>query len=168
MLSKTTVWVQKPHHLIVELKRPNVTLGMTEFSQLVKYATTIVNDERFKATEANWDFWLIGNSMDESLRSLTRQPHLPPGQAATVGSTARLWVREWSEVIQECKQRLHFYRDRLDYQSTDEHALEYLVRKHPDATPTVLQPGDEEEVAAMMPAPRSGNPVPGVDASAEA
>ncbi|MFF0759472.1 ATP-binding protein [Streptomyces sp. NPDC003737] len=160
MLSKTTVWVQKPHHLVVELKRPRVKLGMAEFSQLVKYATTIVNDERFKATEANWDFWLIGNSMDESLRSLTRQPHLPPGQAATVGSTARLWVREWSEVIQECKQRLHFYRDRLDYQSTDEHALEYLVRKHADATPTVLQPDDEEELAVVLPGPRSGETAP--------
>ncbi|WP_405807695.1 ATP-binding protein [Streptomyces sp. NBC_00210] len=160
MLSKTTVWVQKPHHLVVELKRPNVRLGMTEFGQLVKYATTVVNDERFRATEANWDFWLIGNSMDDALRSLTRQPHVPPGQAGTVGSTARLWVREWSEILLECKQRLHFYRDRLDYQSTDEHALEYLVRKHADATPTVLLPDDEDtaEEAAILPAPRSGAP----------
>ncbi|MGW4543262.1 ATP-binding protein [Streptomyces chartreusis] len=167
MLSRTTVWVQKPHHLVVELKRPSVKLGMAEFSQLVKYATTVVNDERFKATEANWDFWLIGNSMDESLRSLTRQPHLPPGQAAAVGSSARLWVREWSEVIQECKQRLHFYRDRLDYQSTDEHALEYLVRKHADATPTVLQPDDEEELAAIVPAPRRGAAVPDADSASD-
>ncbi|MET8958151.1 ATP-binding protein [Streptomyces sp. NPDC004074] len=163
MLSKTTVWVQKPHHLVVELKRPNVTLGMAEFSQLVKYATTVVSDERFRATDANWEFWLIGNSIDEALRSLTRQPNLPPGQAATVGTNARLWVREWSEVIQECKQRLHFYRDRLDYQSTDEHALEYLVRKHADATPTILLPDEEdvvEEPAATIPAPRSGAPAP--------
>ncbi|MEU5886842.1 ATP-binding protein [Streptomyces sp. NPDC047461] len=166
MLSKTTVWVQKPHHLVVELKRPSVKLGMAEFSQLVKYATAVVNDERFKATEANWDFWLIGNSMDESLRGLTRQPHLPPGQAAAVGSNARLWVREWSEVIQECKQRLHFYRDRLDYQSTDEHALEYLVRKHADATPTVLQPDDEEELITMVPGPRSGG-APASDSAAD-
>lgn len=166
MLSKTTVWVQKPHHLVVELKRPNVKLGMNEFGQLVKYATTVIGDERFRSTEANWDFWLIGNSMDDALRSLTRQPHLPPGQASTVGSTARLWVREWSEIIQECKQRLHFYRDRLDYQSTDEHALEYLVRKHADATPTVLRPDDADVLsapAAILPAPRKGDPA--LDAS---
>ncbi|MFD4650036.1 ATP-binding protein [Streptomyces sp. NPDC058441] len=163
MLSKTTVWVQRPHHLVVELKRPNVKLGLEEFSQLVKYATTVVGDERFKATEANWDFWLIGNDMDDSLRSLTRQPHLPPGQAAMVGTNARLWVREWSEVIQECKQRLHFYRDRLDYQSTDEHALEYLVRKHADATPTILLPDDADaggEPSATVPSPRSADSVP--------
>ncbi|MEV8552618.1 ATP-binding protein [Streptomyces glaucescens] len=170
MLSKTTVWVQKPHHLVVELNRPSVTLGMAEFGQLVKYATTVVGDERFRATEANWDFWLIGNTMDDALRSLTRQPHLPPGQAGTVGSNARLWVREWSEVIQECKQRLHFYRDRLDYQSTDEHALEYLVRKHADATPTILQPGEEyaaEEPAAIVPTPRSGVGAPETQVTAE-
>ncbi|GGJ42343.1 hypothetical protein GCM10010121_061830 [Streptomyces brasiliensis] len=163
MLSKTTVWVQKPHHLVVELKRPNVKLGMVEYAQLVKYATTVIADERFRSTEANWDFWLIGNSMDDVLRSLTRQPHLPPGQASAIGSNARLWVREWSEVIQECKQRLHFYRDRLDYQSTDEHALEYLVRKHAHATPTVLLPDDEvegEEPEATVPGPRSGDSVP--------
>lgn len=158
MLSKTTVWVQKPHHLVVELKRPNVRLGMAEYSQLVKYATTVIADERFRSTEANWDFWLIGNSMDDVLRNLTCQPHLPPGQVNTIGN-ARLWVREWSEVIQECKQRLHFYRDRLDYQSTDEHALEYLVRKHAHATPTVLLPDDEdvvEEPAGAIPPPRDG------------
>ncbi|WP_190219768.1 histidine kinase [Streptomyces griseosporeus] len=160
MLSKTTVWVQKPHHLVVELKRPSVTLGMAEFSQLVKYATTVIGDERFKATGANWDFWLVGNSMDESLRSLTRQSHLPPGQAAAIGANVRLWVREWSEVIQECKQRLHFYRDWLDYQSTDEHALEYLVRKYPGATPTLLLPDDEDgvdEQATNVPGPRRGD-----------
>lgn len=163
MLSKTTVWVQKPHHLVVELKRPNVRLGMLEFGQLVKYATTVMGDERFRSTEANWDFWLIGNSLDDALRGLTQQPHLPPGQAGAVGSNARLWVREWSEVIQECKQRLHFYRDRLDYQSTDEHALEYLVRKHADATPTLLLPEDDprpEEATATVPAPRSDAPIP--------
>ncbi|MFI8792282.1 ATP-binding protein [Streptomyces sp. NPDC055105] len=163
MLSKTTVWVQKPHHLVVELKRPNVKLGMEEFSQLVGYATAVVGDERFKATEANWDFWLIGNSMDDSLRSLTRQPHLPPGQAAAVGTSARLWVREWSEVIRECQQRLHFYRDRLDYQSTDEHALEYLVRKHADATPTILLPDDADaggKSSATVPGPRSADSLP--------
>ena len=160
MLSKTTVWVQKPHHLVVELKRPSVRLGMAEFGQLVKYASTVVNDERFRSTEANWDFWLIGNSMDDALRSLTRQPHLPPGQAGAVSANARLWVREWSEVIQECKQRLHFYRDRLDYQSTDEHALEYLVRKHADATPSILQPDDDEGadgVSGSVPAPRAAS-----------
>ncbi|AOP50631.1 hypothetical protein SL103_34270 [Streptomyces lydicus] len=131
---------------------------MAEYSQLVKYATTVIADERFRSTEANWDFWLIGNSMDDVLRNLTCQPHLPPGQVNTIGN-ARLWVREWSEVIQECKQRLHFYRDRLDYQSTDEHALEYLVRKHAHATPTVLLPDDEdvvEEPAGAIPPPRDG------------
>ncbi|WP_442738215.1 ATP-binding protein [Streptomyces pseudogriseolus] len=157
MLSKTTMWVQKPHHLVVELKRPSVTLGMQEFSQLVGYATAVTKDERFRSTEATWDFWLIGNSMDESLRGLARQPNYPEGQVGAVGTTARLWAREWSEVIQECKQRLHFYRDRLDYQSTDEHALDYLVRKHADATPTVFQPGDSDGSDALgstIPAPR--------------
>jgi hypothetical protein len=158
MLSKTTMWVQRPHHLVVELKRPSVTLGMREFSQLVGYATVVTQDERFAATGATWDFWLIGNSMDDTLRGLARQPNYPEGQVGAVGATARLWAREWSEVIQECKQRLHFYRDRLDYQSTDEHALDYLVRKHADATPTVLQPDDLDELGeqvATVPSARS-------------
>ncbi|MFE3824852.1 ATP-binding protein [Streptomyces sp. NPDC059092] len=169
MLSKTTVWAQKPHHLVVELKRPNVKLGMNEFGQLVKYASTVMADERFRANEANWDFWLIGNSMDDTLRSLTRQPNLPPGQAGTSGSHARLWVREWSEVIQECKQRLHFYRDRLEYQSTDEHALEYLARKHADATPTVLLPDDvSATVGPVAIVPASRRSLPATDARSSA
>ncbi|MFC1443139.1 ATP-binding protein [Streptacidiphilus sp. N1-10] len=161
MLSKTTVWSQRPHHLVVELKRPNLTLGMEQFSQLVSYATAVTQDERFRSTDAMWDFWLIGNKLDSSLHSMARQPNLPPGQVSFAGPTTRLWVREWSEILQECKQRLHFYRSRLDYQSTDEHALDYLVRKHADAVPTVLLPDDEfreeevsTEASGSVPQPR--------------
>jgi hypothetical protein len=83
--------------------------------------------------------WGPGSPRETVARScwLLRWPGLLCKPWVRRSASARLWVREWSEVIQECKQRLHFCRDRLDYQSTDEHALEYLVRKHANAIPTV-------------------------------
>jgi hypothetical protein len=35
--------------------------------------------------------------------------------------------------IEECRRRLHFYRKELEYQSENEHAVDYLVRRHSDA-----------------------------------
>jgi hypothetical protein len=50
----------------------------------------------------------------------------------------RVWVRTWSEVIEEAKRRLSYFRDNLDHDPSLEHALEYLVRQHADVVPVDL------------------------------
>ncbi|MEU7384424.1 ATP-binding protein [Streptomyces sp. NPDC042207] len=134
------------HHLVVELKRPGLVLGSAEFEQLSSYAQAVRKDDRFRDTRTTWDFWLIGNDMTDTLRELAHQPQNPPGCALNQ-PTYRIWVRTWGELFQDCEARLRFYREGLEYQSSTEHAMDYLVRNHGEAVAELVADG-------TIPAPR--------------
>ncbi|MEU9283832.1 histidine kinase [Streptomyces sp. NPDC048275] len=137
------------HHLVVELKRSNVVLGMTEFAQISSYAQAVMHDDRFRDPKVTWDFWLVGNAMDESLRQLAHQPDRMPGCAVSQ-PTFRIWVRTWGEIIEDSQERLRFYSEQLEYQSTTEHAMDYLIREHTDAVVDLVSDG-------TVPVPREGD-----------
>ncbi|WP_256254945.1 ATP-binding protein [Streptomyces sp. cf124] len=139
------------HHLVVELKRPGLTLGSGEFEQLSSYAQAVRKDDRFRDTRTTWDFWLVGNDMTDTLRELSHQPHNPPGCALNQ-PTYRIWVRTWGELVQDCEARLRFYGQQLEYQSSTEHAMDYLVRNHGDAVAELVADG-------TVPSPRSADSV---------
>jgi hypothetical protein len=155
MLSRAAFLREERHHLVVELKRPGLKLTLMEYAQLSSYAATVAQDDRFRDTATSWDFWLIGSDMDDALRSQARQKHLPPGCASDSGNV-RLWVRTWAEIIEECRRRLHFYRKELEYQSENEHAVDYLVRRHSDAVERLVD-------LRVLPAQRA--PLPSADDS---
>ncbi len=56
--------------------------------------------------------------MDEVLDELTQKPDAPG--LYQQGQNYRIWVRRWAEIIEENRQRLHFYRDHLDYEPGDD------------------------------------------------
>jgi hypothetical protein len=57
-------------------------------------------------------------------------------------------VRTWAEIIEDCQERLRFHSAQLEYQSSTEHAMDYLVRNHGDAVTDLVTDG-------TIPAPRS-------------
>ncbi|MBW8800329.1 MAG: ATP-binding protein [Streptomyces sp.] len=128
------------HHLVVELKRPGLVLGSAEFEQLSSYAQAVRKDDRFRDTHTTWDFWLVGNDMTDTLRELSHQPHNPPGCALNQ-PTYRIWVRTWGELFRDCEARLRFYGEQLEYQSSTEHAMDYLVRNHGDTVAELVADG---------------------------
>ncbi len=134
------------HHLVVELKRPGVVLGMAEFSQISSYAEAVMSDDRFRDPAVTWDFWLVGNSMDNALRQLAHQTDRVPGCAVSA-PTFRIMVKTWGEIIEDCQERLRFHSAQLEYQSSTEHAMDYLVRNHGDAVAELVGDG-------TIPAPR--------------
>ncbi|UIX31476.1 ATP-binding protein [Streptomyces sp. GQFP] len=135
------------HHLIVELKRPSVVLGMVEFSQISSYAEAVMSDDRFRDPTVTWDFWLVGNAMDKALRQLAHQVDRVPGCAVST-PRFRIMVKTWGEIIEDCQERLRFHSAQLEYQSSTEHAMDYLVRNHGDAVAELVADG-------IIPSPRS-------------
>jgi hypothetical protein len=53
----------------------------------------------------------------------------------------RIWVKTWGEIIEDCQARLRFYGEQLEYQSSTEHAMDYLVRNHGDAVAELVADG---------------------------
>jgi len=54
----------------------------------------------------------------------------------------RIWVRTWSEILNGCKHRLNFVRDKLRYDPDADQAVAYLRDRNPDYVPEHLaEPG---------------------------
>lgn len=57
-------------NIIVELKRPTITIGKKQFSQIEDYLGFIVNEDRFNSQLRNWKFYIVGKSVDEYIKGL--------------------------------------------------------------------------------------------------
>lgn len=117
-------------HLVVELKRPSITLGQTETSQIEKYAFTVAEDERFDTDKCAWEFVLLGNSYDSFVKQKASSERLPEG-CIHEGHGVRVWVRKWADVIGDARARHEFFRERLAIEASHEHGLERLKERYP-------------------------------------
>ena len=112
-------------HLVIELKRPSVKIGMTEIAQIKSYAFAVSEDERFDSIDTKWSFWVISNSLDASGKKEARQTGRPAGQVFKDGNV-EVWCKTWSEIIDSAKARLKFVEDHLQTNIDRDHSLKYL------------------------------------------
>lgn len=112
------------NHLIVELKRANRKLAHADFAQLFDYANSVIQDPRFDKTLVSWDFWLVGVETDDALNELCNAQDRPPGCAHIFkAGRARIWVKTWGEIIQDCLGRHEYIRSKLELEIGEEEAM---------------------------------------------
>jgi hypothetical protein len=129
MLHAARMGATKRRHLIVELKRPSVRIGQSEVSQIQNYAITVASDERFNNPDVEWEFWLLGNDLDAFADALASQDQLPRGVILQKDNYC-VRVMRWSELLEENRQRLHFFRERLEYEAPADADLEATLAKY--------------------------------------
>lgn len=137
MLGQASRGSRGREHLVIEFKAPKVRITQKEAGQIKSYAQAVADDAQF-GTDVEWDFWIISTDMDSIVRRDATQPHEPPGRIANWGNV-RVWAKTWSEIVNECETRLHYYRERLDHDPAAQHASEYLQRVHGQLTPKPLR-----------------------------
>jgi len=133
MLSRARREHDRLQHLVVELKAPAVRARAKELAQIKSYAQAVADDPQFRDNRVDWDFWLITTDMDPSVRMEARQKDRPPGCVVDYqveGVHIRVWVRTWSEIIDECRDRMRFFQERLEHDPDMEQAIEYLNSAH--------------------------------------
>lgn len=124
---KTNRPEEELEHLVIELKAPSVKIGSREITQLEGYAFAVIADERFKALNVKWDFWVLSNDMDGYAEQRTRTSGLPRGVVhRSQDGRITLWVKTWGEVINANKARLKFIQEKLEYQVDKGNALRHL------------------------------------------
>ena len=126
-------------HLIVELKRPTQKIDSDVLGQVKKYAMAVAEDERFVDTGTQWTFWALSNEVSPSARREASQTNRAYG-IAYQGGNITVWVKPWSQVIEDCLSRLAFYEKELQYKANDNSALEYLTKVHEKHLPAALRP----------------------------
>jgi hypothetical protein len=79
--------------------------------------------------------------MTDGVREQTEQEGRPAGILHQKGNIT-IWVKTWGEIIEECKARLHFFEEKLQYQAGKEAGLEYLQRAYAQYIPNSVQCGN--------------------------
>ncbi|MFF1969558.1 hypothetical protein ACFVW5_39195 [Streptomyces sp. NPDC058232] len=139
---------------MIELKAPSVDADREQADQIDDYMQAVLNDPRFANVETTWDFCLVVRKIKDRLLPRVRQAGQPEGLYSEPTSyehaRVRVWVRTWSEILREAKQRLEFVKDGIDHNPSLEQALDYLRTRHGDLIP------DQLRQPAAVPGPRSG------------
>lgn len=60
---------QLEENIIIELKRPNVTLGKAQMRQVEDYRDVIKKSPQFHSQMKVWKFFLVGSAVDENIRA---------------------------------------------------------------------------------------------------
>ena len=130
---------QRRRRLVVELKRASVELGISERNQIEAYATAITKSPKFQGEVSHWDFWLLGTKVHDDIHDSVNRKGQPPGLynefELANGSTYRIWVRSWSEVLAGAREDLRFYQDHLEYDPDIADVLAGIRATYPDNVP---------------------------------
>jgi hypothetical protein len=65
-----------PNHrefLLIELKRPSLTIGRKELDQLEDYVTTILAQPDFINTSTTWNFYIVTSEYDDVIKQRITQ-----------------------------------------------------------------------------------------------
>lgn len=118
-------------HLVIELKRPTLTLTMKELDQIRDYALTVAENPMFDKTCTKWHFVLLGQSYDQRVRSALENQVVGDGNYYNAGNVS-ISVYEWSKIIQDNKLKYQYLRNKLNHQLSDDpsFATDYLRTKH--------------------------------------
>jgi hypothetical protein len=141
MLSRARKEHDRRQHLVVELKAPKVNAGDDELRQIKSYAKAVAADPQFANVNVEWDFWLVATALGGMVDMEVDQRDKPHGCVwdYTRGEmTIRVWVKTWSEIIEECKGRLQFFQEHFDHDPSVEQAMDYLRHNYSDLIPERL------------------------------
>ena len=100
--------------IVVELKRPSVTLSSKELGQIKKYYGVIKDDSRFQSDKIEWDFILVGNKYnDEIVGEIKNSTHHGIYNCVYKVGNCTIVVKSWSDILTELKMNMHYLEEKL-------------------------------------------------------
>ncbi len=127
----TSPEANRREHLVVELKRPSLVIAREHLDQLEDYANAVASHPRFEKNEVQWDFYVIGSTLDPKVDERAHQRDKPPGVVFDSDKhRLKIWALTWGVLIENARHRLKWIRDQLNYEASDESALAFLEREH--------------------------------------
>lgn len=130
-------------HLVVELKRASLKLGLDEVTQAKRYGAAIVRDGRFPKSETTWDFWLVGTELKPEAEVEVESRDRPRGLVAN-HDNHKVWVRTWGELLHDAESRLTVYQEKLNRSGDLKKDMEALRAIYGEYMPSALSEPAEE------------------------
>lgn len=118
---------EEREHLIVELKRPEVAIKAEAITQIESYAFAVAGDPRFSDVPAKWVFWAVSSEMDDHARRKVNERDRPRGMLhQSDDPSITIWVKTWSQIISDCRARLRFFSEKLNYAPDRDASIAHL------------------------------------------
>ena len=98
--------------LLIELKRPSLTIGRKELDQLEDYVNSILAQPDFVNTSTHWNFYLVTSEYDGVVKERITQENRAVGLFIDKPNH-KVWVKSWAELLRDAESRLKFVQDQL-------------------------------------------------------
>lgn len=107
----------KPHNVVVEIKNPTTIKKLTskEVGQIKEYIDVILKVDKFNDFNEFWSFYLIGQDYDNIVKEDIQ--NIENGMLRKRDNHC-LYVKKWSEIINEVDRRLKYLLDKLQIERT--------------------------------------------------
>lgn len=113
--------------LVVELKRPSDALNQAHLAQVKSYVQALMDKQSVGAER--WEFWLVGSRTHKNLEPDLAQRERKRGHVIH-GENYDVYVVTWQELIDQRLHELSFIRRQLDYDVSQDDAVERLRARH--------------------------------------
>jgi hypothetical protein len=127
-------------HLVVELKRPSVRIGMPHLDQLQRYATKIVESPLWgqRANSHRFTFVLVSAEISSAVKQ-RYQAGQEPGLLSrpSLQHPTELWALRWSDYLDRRREELKFLENEIEI-TADPELLEYLRERVGEYLPDEL------------------------------
>lgn len=134
-------------NLVIELKRPNKTIGTDELEQIKKYARAVASDARFPKKKTKWKFVLLATKMSKDAESECTQKDREFGHIDSKDNYD-VYVKQWGDVLNEAEARHQYLKEKLNYDITEEGKLKVINTKYSEYIPDEVKEQASEEATA--------------------
>lgn len=121
-------------NLVIELKRPNKTIGTDELDQIKKYARAVAADSRFPKKKTKWKFVLLATKMSKDAESECTQKDREFGHIDSKDNYD-VYVKQWGDTLNEAEARHQYLKEKLNYDISEESKLKVISTKYSEYIP---------------------------------
>ncbi|MBI1836462.1 MAG: ATP-binding protein [Flavobacteriia bacterium] len=112
-------------NIIVELKRPSVVIGKTQYDQIENYIRFIINEPKFNSELRTWKLILVGKKVDEWIKD-EYESNKEKGKRFLIKSVRNyeIYAMTWDDLFKIFNNRHRHIINKLDFKDTIIESLE--------------------------------------------
>lgn len=106
-------------NIMVELKRPTVTIGVDQYRQIENYMRFIVEEEQFNSQHRKWKFILVGKKVDRYINDLYENQR-DKGKKFLIYSVKNyeIYAMTWDDIFTDYRLKNRHMVDKLKFKNT--------------------------------------------------
>ena len=103
-------------NIVIELKRPTVTIGKNQFRQVEDYLDLIKNEEQFNSQMRHWKFFIVSNKVDDFIKDQYKSFQVQNRRFLVhMKEQFEIYAMTWDDIFQLFEIRHNYLLDKLNF-----------------------------------------------------